>query len=126
MRGTITPSQPWDVMVDLFFYREPDETKDREDEEGGVAEFVPVEYAAPPLPVSGADTQWEGDTAGQWEPDIASVAMPAVVAAPEWTAQVPAAGWEGAVAPVPAGWEGAAPGWESASVAPGNWDPVPQ
>jgi hypothetical protein len=39
---------------------------------------------------------------------------------------VPAAGWEGAVAPVPAGWEGAAPGWESASVAPGNWDPVPQ
>ncbi len=67
------------MQVDLFFYREPDETKDREDEEGGVAEFVPVEYAAPPLPVSGADTQWEGD--------IASVAMPAVVAAPEWTAQ---------------------------------------
>ncbi|CAM6020055.1 unnamed protein product [Sphagnum balticum] len=27
---------------------------------------------------------------------------------------VPAAGWEGAVAPVPAGWEGAEPGWESA------------
>jgi hypothetical protein len=38
---------------------------------------------------------------------------------------VPAAAWEGAVAPVPAGWEGAAPGWECASVAPGNWDPVP-
>ncbi|CAM6020056.1 unnamed protein product [Sphagnum balticum] len=47
-----------------FWTMEPDETQDREDEEGGVAEFVPVEYAAPPLPVSGADTQWERDTAG--------------------------------------------------------------
>ncbi len=75
------------MQVGLFFYREPDEMKDREDEEGGVAEIVPVEYAAPPLPVPGADTQWEGDTAGQWEPDIAYVVMPAVVAAPEWTAQ---------------------------------------
>ncbi len=75
------------VQVDLFFYREPDETKDREEEEGGVAEFVPVEYAAPPLPVPGADTQWEGEAAGQWEPDLASVAVPAVIAAPEWTAQ---------------------------------------
>jgi len=127
MRGTITPSQPWDVMVDLFFYREPDETKDREEEEGGIAEFVPVEYGAPPLPVPGADTQWEADAAGQWEPDVASAAVPAVVAAPDWTTQVPAAaGWEGAPAPVPAGWEGAAPGWEGATGAPGNWDPVPQ
>ncbi|CAK9189993.1 unnamed protein product [Sphagnum troendelagicum] len=126
MRGTITPSQPWDVMVDLFFYREPDETKDREEEEGAIAEFVPVEYGALPLPVPGADTQWEADAPGQWEPDVASAAVPAVVAAPDWTTQVPAAGWEGAAAPVPAGWEGAAPGWEGATGAPGNWDPVPQ
>ena len=32
MRGTVTPSQPWDVMVDLFFYREPEETKDEDAE----------------------------------------------------------------------------------------------
>ena len=25
MRGTISPANPWDVMVDLFFYREPEE-----------------------------------------------------------------------------------------------------
>ena len=30
MRGTISPANPWDVMVDLFFYREPEETKDEE------------------------------------------------------------------------------------------------
>lgn len=30
MRGTISPANPWDVMVDLFFYREPEEAKDEE------------------------------------------------------------------------------------------------
>ncbi|KAF6143686.1 hypothetical protein GIB67_021696, partial [Kingdonia uniflora] len=30
MRDTILPGQIWDVMVDLFFYREPEETKEEE------------------------------------------------------------------------------------------------
>lgn len=29
MRGTISPANPWDVMVDLFFYREPEEAKEQ-------------------------------------------------------------------------------------------------
>eukprot|EP00456_Euglypha_rotunda_P047673 TRINITY_DN380_c2_g1_i18.p1 TRINITY_DN380_c2_g1~~TRINITY_DN380_c2_g1_i18.p1 ORF type:complete len:285 (-),score=46.78 TRINITY_DN380_c2_g1_i18:85-831(-) len=33
MRGTITRAQPWDTMVDLFMYREPEETEKKEDEE---------------------------------------------------------------------------------------------
>ena len=33
MRSTLLPGQPWDVMVDLFFYREPEETKDPSEEE---------------------------------------------------------------------------------------------
>ena len=28
MRGTVSAASPWDVMVDLFFYREPEETKE--------------------------------------------------------------------------------------------------
>ena len=40
MRGSLTPGQPWDVVVDLFFYREPEETKD-EAEEGGAAAAAP-------------------------------------------------------------------------------------
>ena len=32
MRGTVSPSSPWDVMVDMFFYREPEEAKDAEEE----------------------------------------------------------------------------------------------
>ncbi|XP_024015562.1 40S ribosomal protein Sa-2 isoform X1 [Eutrema salsugineum] len=33
MRGTLRPSQKWDVMVDLFFYREPEEAKQEDEEE---------------------------------------------------------------------------------------------
>ncbi|KAL4393764.1 hypothetical protein HN51_021720 [Arachis hypogaea] len=33
MRDTIRPGLKWDVMVDLFFYREPEEAKQQEDEE---------------------------------------------------------------------------------------------
>lgn len=32
MRGTLAPGQAWDVVVDLFFYREPEETKDEGEE----------------------------------------------------------------------------------------------
>lgn len=39
MRGSISPAHPWDVMVDLFFYREPEEVKeDAEPEEGATYE----------------------------------------------------------------------------------------
>ncbi|RYR74463.1 hypothetical protein Ahy_A02g009192 [Arachis hypogaea] len=33
MRGTIRPGLKWDVMMDLFFYREPEEAKQQEKEE---------------------------------------------------------------------------------------------
>ncbi|RYR74447.1 hypothetical protein HN51_021682 [Arachis hypogaea] len=33
MRGTIRPGLKWDVMMDLFFYREPEEAKQQEEEE---------------------------------------------------------------------------------------------
>ncbi|XP_024379936.2 small ribosomal subunit protein uS2y [Physcomitrium patens] len=129
MRGTISAAKPWDVMVDLFFYREPDEGKDRDEEEAGAAEFAAVEYPAPALGMVG-DAQWgpEAAEAGQWEADASAVAtgaVPAGVPAVEWTgAAVPAgAGWDVGAAPAaapPAGWETAAP------AAPAGWEPAPQ
>ena len=34
MRGTLSPGQPWDVVVDLFFYREPEEAKEDGEDAG--------------------------------------------------------------------------------------------
>lgn len=140
MRGTIAPRQPWDVMVDLFFYREPEEAKDREEEEGAAPEYTATEFSAPPLTI--AAEQWPTETgdAGNWEPDGAAKTVPPAQAPSEWAAApVPAAGWESvpspavpvpapapAPAPVPAS---GVPVWDPAGSVPvvptpGGWDPA--
>jgi len=37
MRGTISAVSPWDVMVDMFFYREPEELKEQEEAQEAAA-----------------------------------------------------------------------------------------
>ncbi|KAK9102384.1 hypothetical protein Sjap_019638 [Stephania japonica] len=104
MRGTILPGHKWDVMVDLFFYRDPEEAKQQEEEEVAVARDYDVsEYNAAALGLSG--DQWPGQIAdAQWVTDVAAVAPvipPVGVTAVDWTpAPVPVAGdWDSAVAP---------------------------
>ncbi|CAL5071775.1 unnamed protein product [Urochloa decumbens] len=105
MRGTILPGHKWDIMVDLFFYRDPEEAKEQEEEEALVApDYNAVaEYIAP-----GTDN-WGGD----WGAGDAA-APPAGIPAPtgaDWAAAPapPTDGvWDAAAAPPPA----AAPGWE--------------
>uniref|UniRef100_A0A0E0D1U8 Small ribosomal subunit protein uS2 n=1 Tax=Oryza meridionalis TaxID=40149 RepID=A0A0E0D1U8_9ORYZ len=119
MRGTILPGHKWDVMVDLFFYRDPEEAKEQEEEEAAVGpEYAAVaEYGAAPTDNWG-DQQWGGEVqppalpvapTGEWG------AAPAPVAAEGWDAiAVPPAA--AAVAPP------AAPGWEEGSApAPTGW-----
>ena len=50
MRGSISPSNPWDVMVDLFFYREPEEVKDEADADDGAPYEPPAYGGASGLP----------------------------------------------------------------------------
>ncbi len=65
MRGTLAAGQAWDVVVDLFFYREPEETKEDGEEApaadafGGVPEAgyggaagLPAPQGASPQPSS--------------------------------------------------------------------------
>jgi len=111
MRGTILPGHKWDIMVDLFFYRDPEEAKEQEEEEalvapdyGAVAEYTaPVgenwggadwgtgEAAAPPAGIPAAGADWASAPAppadGVWD---AAAAPPA------------ATGWEESAAPVAA------------------------
>jgi len=77
MRGTISPTNPWDVMVDLFFYREPEEAKEQEDE--AQPEFATTEFA--PVPAMGAapamgDAWDESGAPPQWDPAAAAAAVP--------------------------------------------------
>ncbi|KAK9734421.1 hypothetical protein RND81_04G138600 [Saponaria officinalis] len=100
MRGTLRPGQKWDVMVDLFFYREPEAPKETDDDEvAAVADYGMPEYAAGALGGIPGD-QWGGDT--QWTTDVAA-AVPAVE---DWTAApvapVAEVGWDEVPAPIDA------------------------
>lgn len=55
MRGSISAASPWDVVVDLYFYRDPEEAKE---EEEGVADFGvagAADFGAPALADGGLD-----------------------------------------------------------------------
>lgn len=98
MRGTISPANPWDVMVDLFFYREPEEVKDPEEiEEGATAGYDAGTYAAPAITAPDASAgQWDGQQAGGFD----AAPAPAAADAADWGAPAAApTGFEAAPAP---------------------------
>jgi len=86
LRSTIPRTQPWDVMVDLFFYRDPEEVEQQAKDEAAAREEqnAPVEAVAPsndwdaPAPQAGG--------AGDW----GAPAQPMAGGTAEWGAAVPA------------------------------------
>ncbi|KAJ8554030.1 hypothetical protein K7X08_024708 [Anisodus acutangulus] len=113
MRGTIAQGHKWDVMVDLFFYREPEEAKDPQEEEvpviGDYAEYggaaLGGDWTSSQIP----DAQWSADDAtsvpvatGGWSGDAVVEGGSDATAATAPVADVPE------VIPAPA----AATGWE--------------
>mmetsp|Transcript_24964 Transcript_24964/g.79080 ORF Transcript_24964/g.79080 Transcript_24964/m.79080 type:complete len:295 (+) Transcript_24964:88-972(+) len=100
MRGTISPNNPWDVMVDLFFYREPEEAKELEDEAAAVTDAPPAfenpAYAAPAVAAEGwDDAAAPGAAAGSWD----AAAPAAAPVAGNWGEPPAAGGWGGAAPP---------------------------
>ena len=94
LRGTINRMQPWDVMVDLFFYRDPEEVEQQAKDEAAAREESQVVEAAPP------PTDWDTPAApvtgtGDWgAPPVAPMAptgewgaAPTAPAGGEWGAQ---------------------------------------
>merc|ERR1712070_583419 len=66
MRGSISRQQPWDVVVDLFFHRDPEEAErqleesQQAQEEAGMAPGAPV-YDAPAAPAAQTVTPGSAD-----------------------------------------------------------------
>ncbi|GAB1313543.1 structural constituent of ribosome [Madurella fahalii] len=106
LRGTIYNREtPWDVMVDLYFYRDPEaeaEEKVEEEKLPGVEEEGPVAIESG-FPAG----------AGDWE--AAPAAFPAAAATTEWSEAQPVSWETGAAAATTSEWAAEAPkeasGW---------------
>jgi small subunit ribosomal protein SAe len=93
LRGTINRSQPWDVMVDLFFYRDPEEVEAQAKEEAAGREVVDAVESAPPPQPTAAAADWGGQPAAPATP-AGDWSMPAGgVPAQEWGTATPDAQW---------------------------------
>ncbi|CAG9863896.1 unnamed protein product [Phyllotreta striolata] len=99
LRGSIPRETKWDVVVDLFFYREPEEAeKDEQAAKEAVAVAKPAEIT--PALVE-PDQEWNAIETSEWAADVpavAPVAAPAfnVAGAPatdDWAAEVAQEQW---------------------------------
>jgi len=108
LRGSQPRTQPWSVMVDMFFFRDPEETEKEE----GTGKPEEIAAAAWDETNPSADAAWDATTGGAAAGWDAPVAVASAVVPEDWTA--PAA--TGAAAPAAEGWT-AAP----AAAAPSTW-----
>ncbi|KAJ4951229.1 hypothetical protein NE237_028061 [Protea cynaroides] len=117
MRGTILPGQKWDVMVDLFFYRDPEEAKEQEEDEVVAApDYGVSDYAVGALGLQSG--QWSTQMAdAQWTPEVAAAGtIPAVgnIDLSQTPVVASGDGWDAAAAPPIAGIDVIqAAGWDS-------------
>ncbi|KAE9605807.1 hypothetical protein Lal_00024577 [Lupinus albus] len=97
MRGTIRPGLKWDVMVDLFFYRDPEEAKQQDEDETPAVDYAAItDFNASSL---AADGQWPTAIDQSWTDTV-----------PQPIAAAPGAGWVAPEAvPVAGDWGEAVP-----------------
>ena len=105
LRGTINRTSPWDVMVDLFFYRDPEELEKADEaqafaaeQEGGAQQWAGAE--APPKEQPYSEPGAMEGFAAPAAPEAGFGAPPMPPAAPDaapaqnWDGNAPNAGWD--------------------------------
>lgn len=107
----LTRGQPWEVMVDLFFYREPED--DQKNEETQAIADVPERSYDATAP-EGAEWNQQGAQGADW----GDSAAPAPVATGDWPGNT-AAEWGATAAPAPAAT------WDNSAAPTGSWDATP-
>merc|ERR1712077_110412 len=101
LRGSISRDMPWEVMPDLFFYRDPEEAEKEAARAEEVIASKQADFVAPP-----AKEEWGGEElAGgaapvtDWSADGAPAAQPAFQVTDDWAAQTETSDWAAQSAP---------------------------
>lgn len=100
LKGTIPRKSPWEVMVDMYFYREAEE-QEKEQEVGLSAEKTvkiesdfnePVEAVTTEFDAAGPDSDWNAQVADEWTAPTMSAGTTTVAAGAvvdDWTSAAP-------------------------------------